>query len=207
MRTKGEREASMPPRPVEFDPSMPLRNEKHEHFARLRALLVPAFHVAREAGYPTMTAGNAAKLDRRSDIRARIRSLAGMDVEMLRAKRERIEARLMAVIEADLLRDFAIIEMRDHKGKQVGDIVGIDWAAVRASDCSSIVSKFKFDPKTGNLVDFERDDAMNAIAQLRDMYGLKSVTKVAATDPSGERSVPLTVQIVEFDAPAPGETP
>jgi hypothetical protein len=34
-------EQSMPPRPVDFDPATPLRNEKHEHFARLRALLVP----------------------------------------------------------------------------------------------------------------------------------------------------------------------
>jgi hypothetical protein len=171
-----QRESSMPPRPVDFDPEEPLRNAKHEHFARLRALLVPALHAAREAGYDQMTPGNAAKLDRRKDIRARITALSGMDEQMIREKRSRIEARLMAVIEADILRDFAIIEMRGRDGKQVGEIVGIDWAAVRASDSSSIVSRFKFDAKTGKLVDFERDDVLNAIGQLRDMYGFKSPT-------------------------------
>jgi hypothetical protein len=164
----------MPPRPVNFDPSQPLRNEKHEHFARLRALLVPRLVAAREAGYNEMTVGNAAKLDRRRDVRARIAALSGMDEQMIRDKRARIEARLTAVMESDLLRDFAIIEMRDYDGKQIGEIVGIDWAAVRTSDSSAIVSKFKFDAKTGRLVDFERDDAMNAIAQLRDMYGFKA---------------------------------
>jgi hypothetical protein len=166
----------MPPRPVDFDPEQPLRNAKHEHFARLRALLVPAHHAAKEAGYDQMTPGNAAKLDRRWDVRARITALSGMDQQMIREKRARLEARLMAVVESNILRDFAIIEMRDHDGRQVGEIVGIDWAAVQASDCSSIVSKFKFDPKTGRLVDFERDDVMNAISQLRDLYGFKAAT-------------------------------
>jgi hypothetical protein len=105
---------------------------------------------------------------------------------MIREKRARIEARLMKVMESDLVKDFAIIEMCDHHGKQVGKIVGVDWAAVRASDSSAIVSKFKFDAKTGRLVDFERDDAMNAIAQLRDMHGFKAVTKVAPTSPDGK---------------------
>jgi hypothetical protein len=195
-------EQLMPPRPVDFDPAMPLRNAKHEHFARLRALLVPTFHAAREAGYDHMTPGNAAKLDRRKDIRARIMALSGMDQEMIREKRARIEARLMAVIESDLLRDFAIIEMRDRDGKHVGELVGIDWAAVRASDSSAIVSKFKFDPKTGRLVDFERDDAMNAIAQLRDMYGFKAPTKVAPTNPEGNGPA-----IVEFQWGDPVDPP
>jgi hypothetical protein len=167
----------MPPRPVDFDSAMPLRNEKHEQFARLRALLVPPLIAAREAGYDDVLPGNAAKLDRRKDIRARITALSGMDEQMIRQKRARIEARLMAVMESDLLRDFAIIEMRDHDEKQVGEIVGIDWAAVRASDSSAIVSKFKFDARNGRLVDFERDDAMNAIAQLREMYGFKAPSR------------------------------
>ena len=180
----------MPPRPVDLDPNKPLQNEKHEHFSRLRALLVPRLIAAREAGYEEMTAGNAAKLDRRKEIRARVAVLAGMDEQMIREKRARIEARLTAVMESDLLRDFALIEMRPHgdEGRKVGHIVGIDWAAVRASNLSAVISKFKFDPKSGHLVDFERDDALAAIAQLRDMYGFKSVAKLALTDPTGEKS-------------------
>jgi hypothetical protein len=37
----------MPPRPVNFDPEQPLRSEKHEHFARLRVLLVPVLEAAK----------------------------------------------------------------------------------------------------------------------------------------------------------------
>ena len=40
-------------------------------------------------------------------------------------------------------------------------------------------------------VDFERDNALQAISQLRDMHGFKSVTKTALTDPSGEKPASL----------------
>ncbi len=44
--------------------SQMLRNGRHEAFARARAILVPLLEAAREAGYSTMTPGNAAKIDR-----------------------------------------------------------------------------------------------------------------------------------------------
>jgi hypothetical protein len=60
----------VPPRPVDFDPNMPLRREKHERYARLRAILTPKLQAAREAGFETMTPGNVAKLDRRKDVKS-----------------------------------------------------------------------------------------------------------------------------------------
>ena len=50
--------------------SEPLRNEKHERFARMRSLGMPLLPAAREAGYEIMTAGNAAKIDRKMKVRA-----------------------------------------------------------------------------------------------------------------------------------------
>jgi hypothetical protein len=99
----------MPPRPVDFDPNMPLRNERHEHFARLRAILTPKLQAAREAGFETMTAGNVAKLDRRPDVRARIAALSKMDEDIIRMKRERIEARLNLAAFGNILQ-FAIFD-------------------------------------------------------------------------------------------------
>jgi hypothetical protein len=126
----------MPPRPIDFDPAMPLRNERHEHFARLRVVLTPRLIAAREAGFETMTPGNAAKLDRRKDIRARIAALSQMDEEIIRMKRERIEARLMKAMEADILRDFAIVEKVMVDGTETSKVVGVDWEKLRQSDSS-----------------------------------------------------------------------
>jgi hypothetical protein len=69
--------------------SAPLRNTFHERFALARASLFGLLEAAREAGYEKMTAGNAAKIDRRADVRNRIRYLAGdtaAQVQQLRAK-------------------------------------------------------------------------------------------------------------------------
>jgi hypothetical protein len=167
----------MPPRPVDFDPNMPLRNERHERFARLRAILTPKLLAAREAGFETMTLGNVAKLDRRADIRARIAALSKMDEEIVRMKRERIEARLMKAMEADILRDFAVVEKVLVDGVEVSKVVGVDWDKLRQSDSSVIISEFVFDPDTGHLTKFKRDDALNAAAQLRDMWGMKAPAK------------------------------
>src|SRR5262249_47711643 len=154
---------------VDFDPTMPLRNERHEAFSRLRAILTPKLQAAREAGFETMTLGNAAKLDRRKDIRARVAALAKLDEEIIRMKRERIEARLMKAMEADILKDFAIVEKLVVGGVETSRVVGVDWEKLRQSDSSAIVSEFVFDSETGHLTKFKRDDALNAAAQLRDM--------------------------------------
>jgi hypothetical protein len=175
----------MPPRPVDFDPTMPLRREKHECFARLRAILTPKLQAAREAGFETMTPGNIAKLDRRKDIRARVAALSAMDEEIIRMKRERIEARLMKVIEADIVRDFAIIEKVTVGGIETTKVVGIDWQRLIDSGSSIVVSEFLFDAGTGCLTKFKRDDAMNALAQLRDMLGFKAPAKF-----SGDLNLP-----------------
>src|ERR1700749_652322 len=63
----------------------------------------------------------------------------------------------------------------------------IDWTKVAASPYGVIISGFKFDKDTGRLTDFERDNALQAIAQLRDMHGFKAVSKTALTDPRGEK--------------------
>jgi hypothetical protein len=182
----------MPPRPADFDPNMPLQREKHERYARLRAILTPKLQAAREAGFETMTLGNIAKLDRRADIRARIAALSKMDEEVLRMKRERIEARLNLAAYGNILQ-FATID------QETGEITSIDWRKVAESDLAVVVESLSFDPKTGKMSKFERDNALNALGQLRDMLGFRSVNKVAVTDSSGANAVPLVPAYSDAD--------
>jgi hypothetical protein len=67
----------------------------------------------------------------------------------------------------------------------------IDWNKVATSPYGVIISGFKFDKDTGRLVDFERDSALQALAQLRDMHGFKAVQKTALTDPTGNNPASL----------------
>jgi hypothetical protein len=67
----------------------------------------------------------------------------------------------------------------------------IDWNKVAASPYGVIISGFKFDKDTGRMVDFERDNALAAAAQLRDMHGFKAVQKTALTDPTGNNPASL----------------
>jgi hypothetical protein len=63
----------------------------------------------------------------------------------------------------------------------------IDWDNVATSPYAAVISTFKFDKDTGELVHFERDDALQALAQLRDMHGFKAPSKIAPTDPTGQK--------------------
>jgi gas vesicle protein len=189
----------MPPRAADFDPAMPLRNERHERFARLRAILTSKLQAAREAGFETMTASNVARLDRHPDIRARVAALSKMDEEIICMKRERIEARLNLAAYGNILQ-FAIVD------QETGEITAIDWRKVSDSELAVIISDLSFDPKSGKLTRFERDSALNALNQLREMHGFKAVNKVAVTDPTGKQSAALIAptseelvqQIIEY---------
>lgn len=128
---------------------------------------------------------------------AYFRSL-GNDDAMMAAKRERLEQRLAMAAFGNIF-DFATMVDRvvtiqkgeDETEERVVKSPLIDWNKVAASEYGAIISGFKFDKDTGELVDFERDNALQAIAQLRDMHGFKAVTKTALTDPSGKEPASL----------------
>jgi hypothetical protein len=191
----------MPPRPTDFDPEMPLRNERHERFARLRAILTPKFEAAREAGFGDMRPGNVARLDRRKDVRARIAALSRMDEEILKAKRERLEQRLNLAAYGNILQ-FATID------QDTGEITSIDWRKVAESDVAVIVDSFSFDAKTGKLTKFERDSALNALNQLREMYGFRAPTRNELTGKGGrtlEGMIAASFEVVTGIARAPDD--
>jgi hypothetical protein len=71
---------------------------------------MPLLPSAREAGYELMTAGNAAKLDRNSKIRARIAWLTRQEEEVLREKRRMLEERQWLIHDADIGDFYEIVE-------------------------------------------------------------------------------------------------
>jgi hypothetical protein len=125
--------------------------------------------------------GHATKWERSAKVRAWVehfRSL-GQTEEMLAAKRALIEERLNMAAYGNIF-DFATINEMERSPR-------IDWNKVVDSPYGVIISGFKFDKDTGVLVDFERDNALQALAQLRDMHGFKAPSKIAPTDPTGEK--------------------
>ena len=100
--------------------SYPLRNDKHEKYARKRALLCPKIEAYRYAfdwpeddpRAPAMHAlrGNASRLERRKDVAARIAYLSRDEEGNLRAKRRRLEEFLWAVHETNYAAFFETAE-------------------------------------------------------------------------------------------------
>ena len=86
--------------------SRALKNAKHERYCRLRASLQPRAQAYREAGWETSNDGdaysNACRLERRPGVRERIEYLSHQAEELIAEKRQRIEAHLWAVHDADI---------------------------------------------------------------------------------------------------------
>jgi len=163
-------------------------------YAFERSLGIPPAEACRRAGGKVEN-GLATKWENDNAVLAQIayyRSL-GQDEAMIAAKRARLEERLERAAYGNIF-DFATMVDRviiiqkgeDDTEEKVVKSPLIDWDKVAASEYGAIIAGFKFDKDTGVLVDFERDNALQAIAQLRDMHGFKSVTKTALTDPSGK---------------------
>ena len=135
--------------------------------------------------------GHATKWERNRRVQAWIayyRSL-GHDDEMIAAKRARIEERLALAAFGNIL-EFAEI----HGGNEID----IDWRAVANSPYSAIISGFKFDKDTGRLTDFERDSALQALAQLRDMHGFKAATNTNVNVSKSDATDWTTAELVAF---------
>jgi len=153
-------------------------------YAFERSLGIPPAEACRRAGGKVAN-GHATKWEQNRRVQAWIsyyRSLDHTD-EMLAAKRARIEERLALAAFGNIF-DFADIEPTTSSPV-------IDWKKVIGSAEGVIISGFKFDKDSGRLTDFERDNALQALAQLRDMHGFKAVSKTALTDPSGEKPASL----------------
>lgn len=153
---------------------------KPKAYAFERSLGIPPADACRRAG-GSVEHGQATKWEPNKRVQAWIahyRSL-GSDDEMMAAKRARVEERLALAAFGNIF-DFATIQASGNPD--------IDWDKVANSPYGAIIAGFKFDKDTGRLVDFERDNALQALAQLRDMHGFKAPAK---TEMTGKNGAPL----------------
>jgi hypothetical protein len=176
---------------------------KPKAYAFERSLGIPPAEACRRAGGKVEN-GQATKWERSRSVQAWLahyRSL-GHTEEMLAAKRARIEERLGLAAFGNIFdftsmldrRIFVHVDDGTEDGTTEERIVKtpvIDWDAVAKSPLAPIIESFKFDKDTGLLTDFNRDNALQALAQLRDMHGFKAVNKTALTDPTGEKPASL----------------
>ena len=92
--------------PIASPGSRALTHSKHERYCRLRASLQPRAQAYREAGWNTSddndAYSHACRLERRPGVRERIEYLSRQAEELIAEKRQRIEAQLWAIHEADI---------------------------------------------------------------------------------------------------------
>jgi hypothetical protein len=117
-------------------------------------------------------------------VQARMAWLRREDDDLIRRKRENIEASLLAVVNADVT-DFAVIED--------GKIVRFDWDRIRDSGMSQMLSEI-VDSSIGAIPRLKVADKLNALAQLRDMHGFKAPTKIVPTNSDGQGPARIIVQ-------------
>lgn len=170
---------------------------KRKAYAFERSLGLPPAEACRRAG-GNVDNGHATKWERAAAVQkwiAYYRSLGQTD-EMLAEKRARIEERLALaafgnIFEFTQMAERVVTIVREGGTREQIRAKSplIDWDAVKASPLAPIISSFKFDKDSGECTHFERDDALAALGQLRDMHGFKAVQKTALTDPSGKRSL------------------
>ncbi|WP_407146263.1 hypothetical protein [Bradyrhizobium sp. ORS 86] len=173
--------ASLPDR---FDPAVPLADERYERFARLRVMGVGCKEAAKEAGLP-VTHRNAPRFDRHPEVIARKAYLAKDDADVIAAARLMVHERLVASASLNVLSEFAILGHVEVGGRKVARVVGIDWKALKHSDRAVAITGFKFDRETGVMTEFTRDDPLQAISQLRDMYGFRAPRRTELTGKGG----------------------
>lgn len=167
--------------------ALPLRNYRHELFARARAILLPLLEAARSAGYTTMTPGNAAKIDRMLKVRERVKYLAGNTEEIIRAKREQVERELNRVAMANM-DDFTVI---NRKGLPILDLRSLQ--KLPDEERRELMAAVKAVRYTENGPTFELHGKLEALAQIRKINGLDAPEKIAPTNPMGDGPA-----IVEF---------
>ena len=91
---------------VPYDGSKPLKNNRHERYARYRAAALPREVAFRKAGNiaknNNVVDANASRLERKPGVHERIEYLVGQAQERVIEKRAALEEQLWSVMEADI---------------------------------------------------------------------------------------------------------
>ena len=176
---------------AQYDATLPLPNASEEAYAFERALGYGTREACRRAGGKPEN-GTVTKWESKPHVQARIRHLRALDEEMLRENRARIKERLNLIAFGDVLQ-FATL---DDDGK----VLKLDWSKVKDSELGAAISELRFDENGALIgVNVKQADALAAIAQLRDMDGLKAPARTELTGKDGD---PLSLEALVLAAAA-----
>lgn len=168
-----------------FDPTRRLRDPKREMFCQEVVAGTPEYRAYQLAGF-RRPRGNANRMLREPQVTARV----GYLVERINAGNELQVAlrriRTRKILEA--YRDVDRAEMFDN----FGNLKPLDQLKPEHRDLIESIEPTKQGPKA------IMPSKLTASAQLAKLDGLDAPTKVAATDRTGERDVPMVVEIVKF---------
>jgi hypothetical protein len=175
------------PAVIDHDPplgSLPLRNSKHERFARHRSMLMPKVEAYRAAGFESTTdhdaLGNACKLERKKDIIARVAWLCRQDEDILKAKRRRLEEFLWNIHEvnyADFFEPHERAEL-DEDGEETGYLLkehSLKPFSALPPEHQHVIQSLKYTEKGRPVL--EMYSKLQANQELRKMLGIGAVVQ------------------------------
>jgi hypothetical protein len=172
--------------PTALAGSLPLRRPRHEHFARLRAELMPAPKAYIEAfrwrksliraERKNAIEKAASRLESRPDVAARIAWFCRQEESIIAAKRERLEARLWAIHEHNPAVLFEMVEkplrengkiVRDADGNVVMTRKQVPKPLDKLSpELLAVIDSVSIDPKGATIKTVSRMAANQALRQL-----------------------------------------
>jgi hypothetical protein len=178
--------------------SLPLRNPKHERFARHRSMLMPKVEAYRAAGYESASdhdaLGNACKLERKQTVIARVAWLCRQDEDILKAKRRRLEEFLWNVHEINYADFFEVSDRPqvDEDGEETGYLIRehtLKDFATLSPDHQRVIQSLKYTEKGRPVL--EMYSKLQANMELRKMLGIGAVAADGETEYSRLADVEL----------------
>ena len=151
------------------DPSRPLPG-REEAYAQNRAMGYRPCESCLIAGFTDRT-GAATKYEKKPRVQRRIDFLRQNDLtaEYREAKRRHLEQRLELIAFGSMFEYMTV----DANGQP-----HMDWRKFSESDLGVTLAEVRFDKDTGKVIAMARDNALNAISQLREMRGFKAAERV-----------------------------
>jgi hypothetical protein len=186
--------------PVPEPGSVPLRRDTHERYAIARAAMFGRLEAAREAGYPHMTAGNAAKLDRLPSVAARIAYLSRDTVRAVTQLRSKVANKLNVIRDVSMF-DFVRMERDPGQVRYLRD--KISPASIEKMR-KTLEAMGKTEPEIAAAI-----AALPTPQEIEEMIAALPVlpyldlTKIAALDPDEQREIMSAVKSVSHTEHGP----
>lgn len=176
-----------------------MRNTRHESYAKLRALNIPACNAAQQSGLEPRN-GAVTKLERNRRVKERIAWWARQDEEILREKRAKLEQFLWAVHDCNYADfwDVAQEEVLDDDGEPTGEtrkVQKLKFFADMPRDMQLLVESLKYTEKGRPILSLY--SKMQANMELRKLNMIGGGNKTEAAEGADDYGRLTDAELVE----------